>query len=97
MSGDSATGPVGEELDRRRLLWRCRRGMKELDILLARFARACVAQASAAERLAFAALLELPDPKLAAYLLGHELPGDPALARLVARIARGAPASGDWS
>ena len=27
------------ELETRRLLWRCRRGMKELDILLERFAR----------------------------------------------------------
>jgi antitoxin CptB len=72
----------------RRLLWRCRRGMKELDVLLERSAGVCVA-AGPLERHAFARLLELPDPELARYLLGGERPADPQLAALVARI-RGA-------
>jgi antitoxin CptB len=83
-------GPGGA--DRRRLLWRCRRGMKELDVLLERYARTFEFDASAAEQSAFARLLELPDPLLAAYLLGPAVPGDPELAGLVRRIVCGAAA-----
>jgi antitoxin CptB len=70
-----------------RLLWRCRRGMKELDILLERFARGHLAVATAERRLAFERLLELPDPLLADYLFGHDIPADPALARLALEIS----------
>jgi antitoxin CptB len=69
-----------------RLLWRCRRGMKELDILLERFVRQALPQAPVLERQAFERLLELPDPLLAGYLLGQERPGDRELAELTARI-----------
>jgi antitoxin CptB len=69
-----------------RILWRCRRGMKELDVLLERYARAGHPQAAAADQSRFEALLELPDPQLAGYLLAGDVPPDPALARLVARI-----------
>jgi antitoxin CptB len=68
------------------LLWRCRRGMKELDLLLERYARAWHPQAAAADRARFEALLELPDPLLAGYLLAGETPSDPALRPLIARI-----------
>jgi len=78
-----------------RLLWRCRRGMKELDILLERFARRALPQAAAAERRAFERLLALPDPLLAGYLLGGERPGERELCELTARIrdlCHGSPA-----
>ncbi len=80
----------------RRLRWRCRRGLKELDVLLERYARATLAGASAPERRALARLLEQPDPELAAYLLGGRVPQDPELAGLVERIlaCRGAPEPG---
>ena len=67
------------------LLWRCRRGMKELDLLLERFARARLPLADAQQHRRFEALLELPDPVLAAYLLGGEAP-EPELGSLVAQI-----------
>ena len=70
----------------RRALWRCRRGLKELDLLLERFARGPLAQASRAERARFEQLLSLPDPQLADYLLAGITPGEPALAHLVRRI-----------
>lgn len=70
----------------RRLLWRCRRGMKELDILLERYVRSQVAAASPQERGTLTQLLELPDPVLADYLFGHIPVSDPRLARLVAAI-----------
>ena len=70
----------------RRLLWRCRRGMKELDLVLERYARRALPEASPQERAAFARLLGLPDPLLAGYLLGAERPAEPELAQLTGRI-----------
>jgi hypothetical protein len=43
----------------RRLLWRCRRGMKELDVMLERFAREALAHAAPQERRALEELLSL--------------------------------------
>ena len=68
------------------LRWRCRRGMKELDVLLERFAEQVLPQASPAECRLFAELLALPDPLLARYLLGGEPPAEPHLAQAVARL-----------
>jgi antitoxin CptB len=69
-----------------RLLWRCRRGMKELDVVLERFAQRALPGAAAAELQAFERLLALPDPLLAGYLLGEERPVDTELRTLAARI-----------
>jgi antitoxin CptB len=68
-----------------RLLWRCRRGMKELDVLLEHFARTLPGQAPE-ERALFEQLLALPDSQLARYLLGGETPAEARLAHLVDRI-----------
>jgi len=70
----------------RALLWRCRRGMKELDVLLQRYAAAALPRAGAAERRLLARLLDYPDPQLAGYFLGGEAPREPELAALVTRI-----------
>jgi len=75
----------------RRLLWRCRRGMKELDILLERYVRSQVAQASAEDRATLKQLLDLPDPELADYLFGHIPVSDLPTARLVAAIRGRSP------
>jgi antitoxin CptB len=72
--------------DRPRMAWRCRRGMKELDLLLAGWLDTQFERASAAQRGQFEALLELPDPQLARYLLGGERPESAALAAMVESI-----------
>jgi len=74
------------DVQARRLLWRCRRGMKELDVMLERFALDALAHTSAQERGALEELLGLPDPLLAQYLLGENTPADPQLARLAGAI-----------
>ncbi len=84
--------PVASDREGRRLLWRCRRGMKELDVLLERFVRRELPPPGSPERERLTRLLELPDPTLAQLLLGPPRPpaGDPAdpeLERLVRRIA----------
>jgi len=78
-------------LEVRRLLWRCRRGMKELDVLLERFARSELSQATSEQRSIFARFLELPDPLLVDYLLGQVTPPEPELAELARRIATAGP------
>jgi len=95
MSSGLSAADAQSELDWRRMLWRCRRGMKELDIILERYARSAHGKAGPAERCAFAALLELPDPELAGYLFGHDTPRDAQLARLARRIGCGAFATGE--
>ena len=81
------------DLEARRLLWRCRRGMKELDVLLERFARRELPEASPRQRQVLERFLELPDPVLVDYLLGQAIPPDPELAELVQRIAATPPAT----
>jgi succinate dehydrogenase flavin-adding protein (antitoxin of CptAB toxin-antitoxin module) len=61
--------------------------MKELDVLLERFARRELPQASAGQRQTLARFLELPDPEMVDYLLGQAIPEDHELARLVSQIA----------
>jgi antitoxin CptB len=72
---------------RSRLVWRCRRGMKELDLLLLAWLDSAYESASADERAHFAVLLELPDPQLVRYLMAVERPEDAGLAGLVDAIA----------
>jgi antitoxin CptB len=69
------------EIELRRIEWRCRRGMKELDILLLRYLRRHDLAASD-ERAAFIEFLELPDPDIARYLLAGDVPEDPRHAAL---------------
>jgi antitoxin CptB len=59
---------------RERIVWRCRRGMRELDLLLLRWLEQRYEQASPAQRAQFEALLEVPDPQLAAWLLQGAAP-----------------------
>lgn len=66
----------------RKLEWRCRRGMKELDLLLLRYLRQRHGRASREERATFEELLELPDPDLARYLIAGDVPSDPRQAAL---------------
>jgi antitoxin CptB len=69
-----------------RLRWRCRRGMKELDLLLLRYLEQEYPAAPPADRAAFARILELQDPELFGYLVGRESPTDAGLRHVLARI-----------
>ncbi len=71
---------------RARLAWRCRRGTKELDLLLQRWLSWVYPMADAGSRALFESLLALPDPELSDYLLGGARPQREDLAALVALI-----------
>jgi succinate dehydrogenase flavin-adding protein (antitoxin of CptAB toxin-antitoxin module) len=62
--------------------------MKELDLLLLRYLRGRFALAPTDERDAFVEFLELPDPDLARYLIGGDLPPDPRHAALCRALLR---------
>ena len=86
----AAPQPHPEPADLGRLRWRCRRGMRELDILLSRYVNERFRAATAGEQAAFRRLLEAPDGDLYAYCLGYAQP--PAdFAALVARITAPGP------
>jgi antitoxin CptB len=82
----AAGGATAGDAELRRLAWRCRRGLKELDAMLGRFAREALPRALPEERRLFERLLDLPDPVLAGYLLGGEAPREPELRPLAGRI-----------
>ncbi len=69
-----------------RLVWQCRRGMRELDLLLEGFLESAYPGLDAGQREAFARLLDYPDQLLFDYLLGGLSPSDPAIADLVGLI-----------
>jgi antitoxin CptB len=72
--------------EKSRLRWQCRRGMRELDILLQAYLDERYEESESSIKAAFRQLLELPDPELAAYLLKGELHREPALASVVREI-----------
>lgn len=79
------SGPSGPQAGW--LRWRCRRGMKELDRLLDHYRERDYDRAPPEEQRTFCELLELQDPLLYAYVLGREVPADPAQAALIGYIA----------
>jgi antitoxin CptB len=60
--------------ERGKLRWRCRRGIKELDVLLERYMDQRFCGASTREQEAFRQLLETEDTIIYAYCLGAERP-----------------------
>ena len=70
-----------------KLRWRCRRGMKELDVLLEAYLERVYGEASEEEKRVFADLLNLEDPDLFRFLSGRETPKDPLVADVVRRIS----------
>lgn len=66
-----------------RLRWLCRRGMKELDLLLQNYIEHRYAQAPAADQLAFKSILQLQDPELNDLILGRTESSDKDIQRLI--------------
>lgn len=69
-----------------KLRWRCRRGMRELDLLLQTFLTERYPTLSASDQQAFADLLEYPDHDLLSWLMGRESAPNETLARVVQAI-----------
>ncbi|TXH06399.1 MAG: succinate dehydrogenase assembly factor 2 [Nevskiaceae bacterium] len=59
-------------MDKARLKWLCRRGMKELDVLLERYLAKRYDEAPEAERAAFVALMSEEDPQIWSWIMGFD-------------------------
>ena len=77
---------ASDEAELRRLRWRCRRGMRELDQLLNRYLDQAWAKDSEQQRAVFLAILDTEDDILWHWFMGHEVPADVEVASFVARI-----------
>ena len=69
-----------------RLRWRCRRGMRELDMLLLAYVEAHYSSAARAEQTAFTRLLTMPDPDILALLTGRMHADDEHLQNVIKRL-----------
>jgi len=75
-----------EEVELRRLRWRCRRGLLENDLVLARFLDRYGASLDEGRLAALNELLALPDPELWALVSGQRECDDGGLAAVVAML-----------
>lgn len=81
-SQDPGRAP-GSRIDKNRILWRCRRGMRELDMLLQGFVASHYDRLSAAQQLRFAALLNEADVDIMAWFIGLRAAPDPEYRQLI--------------
>lgn len=63
-----------EDTHIQQIKWRCRRGMLELDMLLAPFAEKAYPHLTDPQKVCFRKLLTLPDPEILGWLMGKEKP-----------------------
>ncbi len=89
MSGSMLSSAALDER-RRRILYRAwRRGLREMDLVLGRFADAHLPAMGESELDEFERLLEVPDPQALAWITGEEAPppdfDTPLMARLRAK------------
>ena len=69
-----------------KLRWRCRRGMKELDVLMNRYLDQRYEQASEEERAVFVDLIDVQDPDLYTWFIGRAEPDRDDFKKIVALI-----------
>ncbi|HKW81020.1 MAG TPA: succinate dehydrogenase assembly factor 2 [Casimicrobiaceae bacterium] len=85
-AADASGGAAGDERFLDRLRWRCRRGMLENDLLLARFLDARGATLTLSEVAALDALLDLDDGELWDLIAARAEPADATLVPLLASL-----------
>ncbi|RUM94871.1 MAG: succinate dehydrogenase assembly factor 2 [Thiothrix sp.] len=73
-------------MNKDQILWRCRRGMLELDLLLRSYMNQKFDQLSEEDRARFITLLDYPDQTLLEILMGRQVPADPELISLASDI-----------
>lgn len=72
--------------DQSRLLWRCRRGIREMDLLLETFMHRHYPSLSEHEKKLFEDFLNESDPDLLNWIMGRSEPGNGAYLPLLAKI-----------
>lgn len=69
--------------EERRLVWRARRGLKELDVFFEPFMRDHYLSVTEDEQRMVAKLIACEDPDLLSWFMGYEQPADPELAHII--------------
>ncbi|HET8731634.1 MAG TPA: succinate dehydrogenase assembly factor 2 [Moraxellaceae bacterium] len=72
--------------DERRLQWHCRRGLKELDVILGPFFDQHYLALSPADKAVFVRLIDCEDMDLFNWFMRQDSPSDPELERMVGLI-----------
>lgn len=80
MTDSTSLMPMGQ------LRWRCRRGMRELDVLLLKFLETRYDGLSLAQKETFEAMLQLQDPDLNAMLMGKLEPESEELKQMISLL-----------
>ena len=70
-----------------RLRWRCRRGTREMDLLLLRFLEQDYPRLNAREQSLFGSLLDEADPDIYAWITGQAQPANPDYLPLIGKIS----------
>jgi len=71
-----------------KLAWRCRRGTKELDVLMQRYLNNCYQTASEDLQHAFERMLDMQDPELYDLLIGRQDSEDQNINKVIEHIYR---------
>ncbi len=69
-----------------KLAWRCRRGTKELDVLMQKFLNEFYQSASPELQQAFERMLDMQDPELYDLLIGRQTSADQNINKVIEQI-----------
>ena len=73
-------------LDPKQLVWRCRRGVRELDVLLDKYLSSNYLELNNTEKQAFERLLEVQDPIIMDLLFGKSDPDDNGIFNIIKQL-----------
>lgn len=73
-------------LDPKQLVWRCRRGVRELDVLLDKYLKSKYLQLDTSEKQAFERFLDVQDPIIMDWLFGKSEPEDKGMYNIINQL-----------
>lgn len=73
-------------LDSKQLVWRCRRGIRELDVLFTQFLEELYPDLEESQQADFQRLLEVQDPTIMDWLFAKAEPADAGLMRTISLL-----------
>lgn len=76
------------EAERSRLLWRCRRGIREMDIVLQTFLNESFDSLSDSDKNSFIQLLDEPDLDILNWIMGKDEPDDTGIKNIIQLIRK---------
>lgn len=86
MNEREGSGENFPDEEARRIWWRSRRGLREVDLLLLPFVEDVLPGLGAEDRAVYLRLIDCEDTDLMGFLTRRETPEDPELAAMVERI-----------